>query len=183
MRVAESSPDFLRVGFPHVRSATYSPDGRHIVAASQDRTARVWEADSGRLVAELKGHGASVRSANSSPDGRRIVTASADKTARVWEADSGRLVADANGNYDCLRYGRCGVLGRQRVEWPPGCGQQGSALLGLQVIEAPGTRACGEPAARRHRHGGAQLTKSDGTGKPALSAECSFHPTETMLPR
>jgi WD40 repeat protein len=28
-----------------VRSAAYSPDGRFIVTASADRTARIWEAD------------------------------------------------------------------------------------------------------------------------------------------
>ena len=66
-------------------SATYLPDGRHSVTASDDTTARVWEADSGRLLAELAGHGESVLSTTYSPDGRRIVTASDDHTARVWE--------------------------------------------------------------------------------------------------
>ncbi len=58
----------------------------------------MWEADSGRLVAELKGHQDRVLSASYSPDGRRIVTASLDNTARVWEADSGRLVAELKGH-------------------------------------------------------------------------------------
>jgi WD40 repeat protein len=84
----------------HVRSATYSPDGRRIITASEDKTARVWEADSGRLVAVLKGHGDSVQSSTYSPDGRRIVTASWDNTARVWEAESGRLVAVLKGHGD-----------------------------------------------------------------------------------
>ncbi len=53
-----------------VRSATYSPDGRRIVTASDDKTARVWDADSGRLVAELKDHGDKVLSAMYSPNGR-----------------------------------------------------------------------------------------------------------------
>jgi WD40 repeat protein len=38
-----------------VRSASFSPDGKLIVTASWDRTARVWDT-SGKLLAELKGH-------------------------------------------------------------------------------------------------------------------------------
>ena len=81
-----------------VESATYSPDGRRIVTASEDNTARVWEANSGRLLAVLTGHRARVWSATYSPDGRRIVTASWDNTARVWEADSGRRLAVLTGH-------------------------------------------------------------------------------------
>ena len=81
-----------------VNSAAFSPDGARVVTASMDRTARVWEAASGRLIAELKGHGRGVWSAAFSPDGARVVTASGDKTARVWEAATGRLVAELKGH-------------------------------------------------------------------------------------
>ena len=81
-----------------VRSAAFSPDGARVVTASQDTTARVWEAASGRLVAVLKGHNSAVNSAAFSPDGARVVTASVDMTARVWEAASGRLVAELKGH-------------------------------------------------------------------------------------
>lgn len=77
-----------------VWSATYSPDGKRIVTASADKTARVWEAETGRQVAELKGHGDIVWSATYSPDGKRIVTASADKTARVWNMSVETQTAD-----------------------------------------------------------------------------------------
>ena len=67
-----------------VSSARFSPDGKTIVTASNDNTARIWDADSGELLHTLTGHTAAVDSANFSPDGRIIVTASNDNTARIW---------------------------------------------------------------------------------------------------
>jgi WD40 repeat protein len=81
-----------------VRSAAYSPDGRFIVTASWDKTARVWDASTAQPVAELKGHSSEVNSASYSPDGRFIVTASRDKTARVWNASSALPVAELKGH-------------------------------------------------------------------------------------
>ena len=81
-----------------VVSAAFSPDSTRIVTASDDKTARVWRADTGTLIAELKGHANAVVSAAFSPDGTRVVTASWDKTARVWGADSGALLAELKGH-------------------------------------------------------------------------------------
>ena len=75
------------------QSAAFSPDGKRIVTASLDTTARVWDAESGKPIGEpLEGHEDWVGSAAFSPDGKRIVTASRDKTARVWDAESGKPV-------------------------------------------------------------------------------------------
>ena len=68
-----------------VQSATFSPDGRRIVTASSDHTARVWDAQTGHEIVCLKAHTDALSSAAFSPDGRRIVTSSGDKTARVWD--------------------------------------------------------------------------------------------------
>jgi dipeptidyl aminopeptidase/acylaminoacyl peptidase len=69
-----------------VVSAAFSPDGKRIVTASWDKTARVWDAESMKPIGEpLKGHEGEVVSAAFSPDGKRIVTASADMTARIWD--------------------------------------------------------------------------------------------------
>jgi WD40 repeat protein len=76
-----------------VLSASFSPDGRRILTTSKDRTARVWDADSGKQIALLNAHEETLNSALFSPDGRRIVTTSADGTARVWNAESGEEIA------------------------------------------------------------------------------------------
>ena len=70
-----------------MRTAAFSPDGTRVVTASEDKTARVWEAAEGKEIAVLKGHAGVVESAAFSPDGKRVVTASRDKTARLWDAD------------------------------------------------------------------------------------------------
>ncbi len=81
-----------------VRSAAFSPDGARIVTASGDRTARVWDARTGKAIAVLAGHEDSVRSAAFSPDGGRIVTASWDMTARLWDARTGKAIAVLAGH-------------------------------------------------------------------------------------
>jgi WD40 repeat protein len=101
---AQLSP-FLRALKGHgagVVSAAFSPDGARIVTASNDRTARVWDAASGEMLRELKGHGAGVVSAAFSPDGARIVTASNDRTARVWDAASGEMLRELKGHDEVL---------------------------------------------------------------------------------
>ena len=70
-----------------------SPDGKRVVTASSDQTARLWDAESGKEIAVLKAHTGLVLAASFSPDGKRVVTASSDQTARLWDAESGKEIA------------------------------------------------------------------------------------------
>jgi WD40 repeat protein len=67
-----------------LRAAVFSPDGQRVLTASNDRTARIWDARTGQPVAVLQGHTASVSAAVFSPDGARVLTTSDNGTARIW---------------------------------------------------------------------------------------------------
>ncbi len=83
-----------------VWSAAFSPDGARVVTASVDKTARVWDTNTGKAIAVLIGHDGPISSAAFSPDGARVVTASWDNTARVWDAATGKTIAVLSGHDD-----------------------------------------------------------------------------------
>jgi WD40 repeat protein len=82
-----------------VFSAQFSADGKWVVTASSDNTARVWDAATGKAIGEPMWHGAWVVSAQFSADGRRVVTASWDETARVWDAATGKALSEPMKHY------------------------------------------------------------------------------------
>ena len=86
-----------------------------MVTASDDNTARVWNADTGKPVGTPMTHGGPVSSASFSPDGKRVVTASEDKTARVWDADTGKSVGEPMTHGDAVRSARFSTDGKRVV--------------------------------------------------------------------
>jgi len=60
----------------------FSPDGVRILTASRDKTAKLWDAASGKLIASFA-HQDRVNNVLPSPDGGRVLTASWDKTAKL----------------------------------------------------------------------------------------------------
>jgi tetratricopeptide (TPR) repeat protein len=86
-----------------VVAVAFSPNGRTVVTGSDDKTARLWEASSGKLLATLQ-HRDWVGAVAFSPDGRTVVTGSdspdgrsvvigRENTLLLWEASSGKLLA------------------------------------------------------------------------------------------
>ena len=86
-----------------VLSASYSADGKRIVTGSWDKTAKVWDANTGQELMTLKGHEGGVISASYNPDGQRIVTGNSDKTAKVWDAKTGTELMTLTGHEGGLR--------------------------------------------------------------------------------
>jgi WD40 repeat protein len=81
-----------------VNDLVFTPDGKHLITASDDHTVRVWDLEHGGAQI-LAGHSDEVWRIELSPDGRFIATAGKDRTVRLWnlETGGGRLLASHPG--------------------------------------------------------------------------------------
>lgn len=73
-----------------VRSLAFSPDGRHLVSGSLDKTARVFETTTGK-VEHVIPTGDRVTFVRFASDGQKIAVASHDKTVRLWSLSLGEI--------------------------------------------------------------------------------------------
>jgi WD40 repeat protein len=53
---AEETPLVVELKGDHVESATFSPDGKKVITASNDSIVRIWDAESGKQLRVLEGH-------------------------------------------------------------------------------------------------------------------------------
>ncbi len=80
-----------------IRSATFSTDGTRVVTASNDNTARLWDAETGASIAVLQ-HESRVKNAAFSPDGTTILTVAYDEIVRLWDGISGEPLRALSGH-------------------------------------------------------------------------------------
>ena len=91
----------LRIQLGHASSVThaeYSPDGRYILTASNDKTAKIWDAQLGREIMTLEGHEKSVQVATYNADGSIIATVGDDRVIRTWNSSTGELQREIKGH-------------------------------------------------------------------------------------
>ena len=84
-----------------VNSAQFSADGQKIVTASSDKTARVWDAASGKAIGKPLLHDEAVNSAEFSPDGERVLTVSS-RRAQIWDAASGKAIGEPMRHHEAV---------------------------------------------------------------------------------
>ncbi len=87
------SPDANLTHEDAVNGIAFGPDGKYLATASDDKTARLWDATSGSEAAPPMTHDGPVNGVAFSPNGKYLATASADKTASLWDTANGSEVA------------------------------------------------------------------------------------------
>ena len=76
-----------------VNSVAFSPDGHTIATGSDDRTVRLWDAQTGQpLGSPLSGHQNAIAQVAFSPNGKRLVSGAFDDNVRVWDTLAGRPI-------------------------------------------------------------------------------------------
>ena len=66
-----------------VLCCAFSPSGAYVLSGAQDRCVGLWNAASGRRVAQLDGHGQGVRAVQCSLDSARVLSVGEDKQLLV----------------------------------------------------------------------------------------------------
>jgi len=92
----QESKVFENVHDSAVKWAAFSPDGKRLVSAGNDKNVVLTEIESGRR-AILSGHENEVNRVAFSPDGRWIASVSKDNTLRVWNAQTGTAAGTIRG--------------------------------------------------------------------------------------
>jgi WD40 repeat protein len=79
-----------------VTVAAFSPDGRAVLAGSDDHTNLLWDAATSRpLGSPLSGHQVSIFAVGFSPDGKLLLTGSRDNAARLWDTATGQPIGSS----------------------------------------------------------------------------------------
>ncbi|AFY99280.1 AAA-like domain-containing protein [Calothrix sp. PCC 6303] len=81
-----------------VRSVVYSPDGKNLASASHDKTIKLWNVATGKVISTLTGHESEVRSVVYSPDGKTLASASRDNTIKLWNVATGKVISTLTGH-------------------------------------------------------------------------------------
>jgi WD40 repeat protein len=70
-----------------------SPDGKKVASGSDDGVVRLWDIDTGKVIATWTGHTKYIVSVCWNQDGGQVITTShGDETTRVWDVESGKTV-------------------------------------------------------------------------------------------
>ncbi|WP_437935888.1 nSTAND1 domain-containing NTPase [Sorangium sp. So ce341] len=159
-----------------IHAAVWSHDGQRVLSASDDMTARLWNAGGTGDPIVLSGQRGRINALAFSPDDKRVLTASEDGAVRLWDADGGKL--------DVLEVGGVPV---RHAAWSPDGARVATAsaddiarvysVAGGGVVELIGHTAAlnvvaffgdGERVLTASDDGTARVWSADGAGQPVI---------------
>ena len=126
-----------------VNSVMFSWDGKQVVSGSYNNTVWIWNATTGEVEAELKGHTGSVESVAFSQDGNRVVSGSWDNTVQIWNVTTGEVEAELKGHTSWVESVAFSLDGSQVVSgsydetvriWNATTGEVETELKGTNVV-------------------------------------------------
>lgn len=100
-----------------INDVAWSPTAEYLATASDDKSLRIWDAETGAALVELRGHTNYVFSCAFSPQTNLLVSGSFDETVKLWDVRSGDCVStlpahsDPVTGVDFNRDGTCVVSG------------------------------------------------------------------------
>jgi serine/threonine protein kinase len=87
-----------------VKSIAISPDGQTLVSGSYDKTIKLWDLGTGKLLHTLTEHTQRVTCIAISPDGQILATGSYDRTIKLWALGTGELLGTLTGHLQRIRH-------------------------------------------------------------------------------
>lgn len=113
-----------------VTACDFDSTGKRILTASDDGTARVWDAETGKAISPPLEHGTAIKYAVLTPNGKYAVTAGMDGALKCWDVALGSVSFSASLSVqftgialtqDGSKVAVCGAAGRVRIwELPSG---------------------------------------------------------------
>jgi WD40 repeat protein len=87
----------LPVGAP-IYGLEWSPDGKTLVTGSWNRSATLWNAETGKPLMTLRGHTGKIYDVAWSPDGKTLATGADDNLVILWDTRSGQARSTLKGH-------------------------------------------------------------------------------------
>ena len=103
---------------PNVNCVTWHPNCNYVVTASDDKTCRMWDIQTGRCVRLLSGSTRGLNLVRVSSSGRYVAGAGHDNVVRIWDLSNGRLVNElrpeqipgqVEGSIQSMAFSSCGA--------------------------------------------------------------------------
>jgi len=81
-----------------ITAVAFHPKYPSLASASEDASIIVWNADSGEVEQELRGHQDAVNCVAYSPIGNTLASCSADMSIKIWDVDDGKCIKTIAGH-------------------------------------------------------------------------------------